>query len=141
MLGALGTLIGDVAPTVTADYATGHLNIIAILLAMMSQEQDRTVENHVADIKEMRGLFAEAAAHLKGTGLGREAADAAKDSELPLRASQLAPTTDQAKGLLIKLHAVIEETDTPWADEFKERIWAHLKATAKRHAIAPPQLG
>ncbi len=56
LLGTAGTLVGDVAPMVSADYAAGHLNMAATLLAWAAQEHDRAVENAAADIGEMRAI-------------------------------------------------------------------------------------
>lgn len=138
LLGTAGTLLGDVAPTVTVDYATGHLNMAATLMAWAAQEQDRAVENAAADIAEMRAVFKEAAGQLDNKALRDKLCAAANDGAIPLRVSELRPIVDRLRALLIELHQEVENLNADWAAETNRKIWAHLKATATRHALAPP---
>jgi len=141
LLGTAGTLVGDVAPTVSAEYAVGHLNMAATLLAWSAQEQDRAVANAAADIGEMRALFKEAAQHLDNQALLRKISVEADDKAMLLRVSELRPIVDRLSSLLIELQELVEGSDADWAVGLNRKIWTYLKATAERHALAPPQMG
>lgn len=141
MQGFLGTLFSDIAPNLTAEYAVGHVSLMAMMMFMTAHEHEVAAENGVADIRDMRALFADAAT-LVGVGpLADQLQAASGAGELSLRLSALRAESDKLKALLIELHEHVEESQAAWARALEARILALLSASAERHKLAMLSLG
>lgn len=141
MQGFLGTLFSDIAPHLTAEYAVGHVSLMAMMLFMTAHEHEVAAENGVADIRDMRALFADAVTLVEAGSLKDRLQAAAGAGELSLRLSALRAEADKLKALLIELHEHVENSKAPWARTLEARILVLLSASAQRHKLAMLSLG
>jgi hypothetical protein len=131
----MGTLMMDVAPNMRDDYRQANVNLMAFAMMLVAQEYDRAAEVRVTENREMRALFTRAAEVVEDVDLRARLTDAAGESDGDLRISRLTATNNELRGLLIELHAAIEERKTPRALELARAIWSFLRSTTERRAI------
>ena len=118
-LGDLATKLAlSVAPETTSTYAMANAGMISVLLVAISQDSERAIANRLADIEEIKAIFAQA--------------DDAPDPGGRFTFSSRAPDslhlsdvmTHHAEGLnlLIELHTWAETNDS----QLDEAIWTFL---------------
>lgn len=126
-------IIGEFAPAMAAQYDQGMAQVVAGLMMMAAQEYDRAAEIRVAENQDMRALFAELAARVSDAGLRGELDRAVATRDTSLRISALNETNEMLRRLLIRLHALMDDTG---ADT--RRIWDVLGAMAARRTLTLP---
>ncbi len=72
-------------------------------------------------------------------GLAERLATAAETEDTDLTVSALEQSNVELRGLLVELHAAVEEIDSPAARTLEEEIWRELAASTRRRA--QPTLG
>jgi hypothetical protein len=139
LMNAAGTLGTGVAPhLLDKPYALGHIGAIGVLLVFVAQESERAVENAVADNAEMRAIFATATKAALPEGLKQAVAKAAGGQDASLNLRVLEASNAALKAVLVALHEAADDSIAPWARELQHAIWAHLKASMERRALALP---
>ncbi len=139
--GFMGTLLTDVAPQLGGEYSLGSVGLIAMTIGMAAREFDRAADIRIAENREMRALFAEAATLVEDSGLKARLSEAAASSDTSFRVSALNAANDALAALLIDLQAAVEETRAGWAGAFEAKIWDYLVAAAERRKVVLPSFG
>lgn len=139
--GFMGTLLTEVAPQLGGEYSLGSVGLIAMTIGMAAQEFDRAADIRIAENREMRALFAEAATLVEESGLKARLSEAAALSDTSFRVSALNAANDALAALLIDLQAAVEETRAGWAGVFETKIWDYLAAAAERRKVVLPSFG
>lgn len=139
--GFLGTLLTEIAPQLGGEYSLGSVGIIAMTIGMAAQEFDRAADIRIAENREMRALFAEAATLVEDSGLRARLSAAAASSDTSFRVSALNAANDALATLLIELQAAVEESHAAWAAAFEAKIWNYLVAAAERRKVVLPTFG
>ena len=141
MQGFFGTLIGDVAPHLSAEYSMGHVGIMGLMLHMTGELHDRAADLCLAENTEMRALFGHAASLVEDEALKQRLASAAASTDASLRISVLEANNAELAALLIDLQTHVEASDAPWAAGLEAHIWEHLVATMERRELPFPSFG
>lgn len=141
MQGFFGTLIGDVAPHLSAEYSMGHVGIMGLMLHMTAEVHDRAADICLAENTEMRSLFSHAAALVEDEALKQRLASAAATQDASLRISVLEENNKELAAVLIDLQVHAEASNASWAAGLEARIWDYLVATTVRRELPFPSLG
>lgn len=137
---SLGTLMGDVAPHLTQDYAQGHVGAIGMLMIFAAQEYERGAEIRVAENKGMRALFGDAAEVITDDKLICRLNAAARGQDTCFAITALNAENDRLKTLLIELHEYVEGWGHPQAEEVDAKIWSLLRSFADNRALHLPEM-
>lgn len=141
MRGFFGTMLTEIAPHLNAEYSTGSIGIMSMMLYLSAQEYERAAEVRVADNAEMRALFADAAKLIEDGALKARLVEAAGTQDRSLLISVLDEDHSALSTVLIELQAYVEESTAPWAAGFEGRIWDHLLAATERRRLDLPAIG
>ena len=131
-----GSLLLEVAPAVGADYLQRNTGVSAIMLQMAAEEWERAASRRVEENEALRALFRDAAAAVADAQLGRRLADAAATRDADLRVSALEAANAALRALLVELHAHVETLAGPAARRVEDAIWAELRRSTERRAMA-----
>jgi hypothetical protein len=125
-------LAAAIAPETTSRFAMANTGMISMLMLALAQDAERAVANRMADIDDMKALFAAA------TGADRERAEAraAFCSRQPnsLRIADLDVLHAEGLTLLIALHAWAEAHDA----DLDRRLWDFLLRHTERNRLDLP---
>ena len=134
-----GKLLLDIAPNVQPGYRQSSVGLTGMLLGMVREEFERAAARRIEENEALRALFARAAKAVADTDLRRRLETAAAAVDASLLVSRLDASNDALRGLLIELHAHVEEQDAPWARAVDAEIWRELIASTERRrfALAP----
>ncbi len=138
MQGFFGTLLGDVAPHLSAEYSMGHVGIMGLMLHMTGELHDRAADIRLAENSEMRSLFSHAAALVEDEALKQRLTSAAETLDASLRISVLEANNAELAALLIELQTHVEGSQASWAAGLEARIWDYLVATMERRELPFP---
>lgn len=141
MRGFFGTMLTEIAPRLNAEYSTGSISIMSMMLYLTAQEYERAAEVRVTDNAEMRALFADAARLVQDKSLKARLEEAAGTKDRSLVVSALDENHAALSALLIELQAHVEESTAPWAAGLEARIWDHLLASTERRRLHLPVTG
>jgi hypothetical protein len=128
------TLMMDLAPHLTVAYAGQTLQLGAALLMMIAQEFDRAAARLVEENAALRTLFDGAADLVDDPALQAELR-AGAPPEPSLLVSALQDRNRALRGVLVKLHAHVEQVGTAAARELEARIWAELVESTRRRQL------
>lgn len=127
-------LAQSIAPETRSPYAMANTGLISMLMLAMAQDSDRAAANRVADIEDMKTLFARAERdHPDAPGAAARARFLAA-SPPGLRISELDPYHAQGMAALIDLHAWAEVH----APALSLAIWDFLVAHTERNRFDLP---
>lgn len=141
MRGFFGTMLTEIAPNLNAEYSTGSIGIMSMMVYLTAQEYERAAEVRVADNAEMRTIFADAAKLVGDEGLKARLSEAAGTKDRSLLISVLDEDHSALSAILIELQTYVEESTAPWAAGLEERIWDHLLAATERRRLDLPTVG
>ena len=128
-------LMTKTAPALRPGYEQSSLLALGAMLAAVRHEFDRAAAWRVEENGALRRLFAEAAPAVRATDLGARLQEAADGEDSSLIVSDLERSNAALRGLLINLHAQIEELDSPEARLIEEKIWRELAASTERRTL------
>jgi len=127
-------LAQSIAPETSSPYAMANTGLISMLMLAMAQDSDRAVANRVADIEDMKALFARTERdHPEAPGAAARAQFRA-GSPPGLRISELDPYHAEGMAALIDLHAWAERH----APALSLQIWDFLLAHTERNRFDLP---
>ena len=132
-------LMTKTAPALAPGYEQSSLLVFGVMLGAVRHEFERAAAWRVEENGALRRLFAEAAPAVRATELGKRLEEAAAGEDSSLIVSDLERSNATLRGLLIDLHAHVEELDSPEARLIEEKIWRELAASAERRTL--PLLG
>ena len=128
-------LMTKTAPALGPGYEQSSLLALGAMLAAARHEFERAAAWRVEENGALRRLFAEAAPAVRATELRKKLEEAADGEESSLIVSDLERSNAALRGLLIDLHAHIEELDSPEARLIEEKIWRELAASTERRTL------
>ena len=128
-------LMTKTAPALGPGYEQSILLALGAMLAAVRHEFERAAAWRVEENGALRRLFAEAAPAVRATELGARLKEAATGEDSSLIVSDLERSNAALRGLLINLHAHIEELDSPEARLIEEKIWRELAASTERRTL------
>lgn len=130
------TLLVQIGPEITSGYAQGSALVASMLLQAASEEWDRAAARRVEENEALRRLFREAHDTVGDPDLERRLAEAGAGSDDDLKLSSLDRSNDALRGLLISLHAHVEELSSAAAREVEQQIWRELRRSTERRALS-----
>ena len=128
-------LMTKTAPALGPGYEQSSLLALGAMLAAVRHEFERAAAWRVEENGALRRLFAEAVPAVQATELGKRLEEAADGEDSSLIVSDLERSNVILRGLLINLHAHIEELDSPEARQIEEKIWRELAASTERRTL------
>ena len=131
--GQLMTKLGPALPT-SFEQATGMS--LGVLLLSVREEMERGAQRRVEENGVLRALFAQAAPAVPDAALRERLESAARNEDPSLAISDLESANAALRGLLIELHACVEELDSPEASRIEEAIWSELVVSTERRKLA-----
>lgn len=136
---AAGHLMGATAPLLGEAYEQSNVSVLGMMLMAASHEHDRAAARRVEENNVLRRLFVKAAELVEDGGLGARLAAASNGEDADLTVSALEAGNAELRGLLVELHAAVEDIDSPAARELEAEIWQELAASTRRRSL--PTLG
>jgi hypothetical protein len=135
-----GTLAEKVMPAIPeADYATGHVRMIALMQVLLAQVVDKAADILITENTAMRALFAEASKSPLA-GLSGRLKEAAATSDASARLSVLEEGNAMLKAVLIDLHLHVDDNEADWARKLNQRILSFLKDSADARMLVIPTI-
>ncbi len=131
-----GKLATGIAPETSSRYAMANTGMIATLLAAMAQDAERAVHTRMADIDEMKALFASVERGPADAAQARARTAFCSREPTSLKLSDVEALHREGLELLIELHAWAEEAD----EALNERIWDFLIRHTERHRLDLPSV-
>jgi hypothetical protein len=104
--GCAVALATPVSPDAGMDYAASRFGVVGMLIALAANEADTAASAAIAENRDIRALFAEAASYDGALGGRLSAAAAATDGDLSVTALDAANA--DLRRLLIELHERVE---------------------------------
>lgn len=141
MQGFFGTMLGEIAPHLNAEYSMGNIGIMSMMMFMTAEEYDRAADIRATENREMRSLFSHAATLVTDNALKAKLSAAAAEKETSLRIQALNARNASLSKLLIELQAHAEASDASWARNLEARIWDYLVAAVERRKLPLPSFG
>ena len=126
-------LIGQLAPSLNAQYSQAAAAVMALLMKFAGKEYERGADIRATENADMRALFAELAPHVSDTALRKQVEEAAATKDVSLTISSLNATNHDLRRVLIALQIWVEDNGTC---EDRQRIWSVLKAMADRRIVS-----
>ncbi len=108
---------------------------LGMLVMQLSSQLEVATEWLVEENATLRALFRKAAPIVAETSLAKRVGSAGHGFDNGLRISVLRSTNAALRGLLIELHAHVEEQGTAASRELDEAIWAELNHSVYRRAM------
>jgi hypothetical protein len=137
--GVFRALLTETLPQVTNPYAIQTTSIAGALSNYAAQEFDRAASRRVEENAAMREIFRRAVPVVTDIELAKALEAAGRDEPLSdVRISSLQATNDWLRGVLVRLHAHIEEVEGEAAREIEEAIWNELAESTRRRHLDPP---
>jgi hypothetical protein len=131
-----GHLMTRTAPALPEAYEQSTVGILGLMLISVGEEFERAASRRVEENRELRRLFAEAAPAVEDAELRARLEAAAAGSDEDLAVSALEASNSVLRGLLIELHAHVEELDSDAARGGEQAIWRELVASTERRRLA-----
>ncbi len=132
---AAAHLMTRAGPALPAGYPRSSALVLAVLLAELKTEFERAAARRVEENDALRLLFAEAGTAVEDAELAGRLAEAARERDASLLVPDLEAANAGLRGLLIELHAHVEDLDSPEAARIEEAIWRELAASTERRRI------
>lgn len=129
-------LMTTTAAALGPGYEQSNVSVLGVMLGATREEYERAAARRVEENREMRRIFADAAAAVADGALRSRLESAAAGEETSLRVSDLEAANSELRALLIDLHAHVEEIDSPEARRVEEAIWAELVASTERRRLS-----
>lgn len=137
VLFGVAAALQELLPQVADPYGQQTVGISASLVAMLAQEWDRAPARLWEENEAIRELLARGAElHGLAPRLRERLEEGTRVQVHPgARLSELQAENDRLRGLLIELHAAVEEMEGEAARDLEEAIWAELAASTRRRHL------
>ena len=123
------------SPALPNDYQQSTAGALGVLLLTMREEIERAAARRVEENAALRELFREAIPVVEEASLRSRVESAAQGSDPGLRLGELEAANAELRGLLVDLHAHVEELDSDAAWALDEAIWAELVRSTDRRLL------
>ncbi len=132
---AAAYLMMQVAPSLASAYQQSNATVLIAMLMAVREEFDRAAARRVEENRALRQLFTAAALVVRDAALRQRLEDATGVQDISLKVSDLDRSNARLRGLLIELHAHVEDLDTPQARQIEADIWDELVASTERRRL------
>ena len=132
------TMLAEILPALESAHGQGTAYVLGVLMAYSAIEYERGAEVRVADIRELRSIFLDAAGRVADSALAAALRDAAQIREASLQIGELDRVLDLLKARFIELHAHVERNTCDWAPAFERRLLDFLAVSLERRALPNP---
>lgn len=130
-------MLADLPPDIRTPFGQSTAGIAGTLSLIVAEEFDRMADRLAAENEAVAAILREATELVPGlAGRIKEALERVTPSNL--RVSSFQAVNDRLWGLLIEVHAALEEVRTTEAEALLERIWAELEASTRRREVQLP---
>lgn len=126
-------LLSHVLPGQQTAFGAADVALLSMLLEMVGQDFERAAQTRLEDVREMRGIFAEARGLPLDEALVARMNDARACDLSDVRIARLDEVHALHGKALIELHARIQQLDTAEAARLDRLVWEHLERHAERH--------
>jgi hypothetical protein len=133
---AAAHLLMKTAPALRDGYEQSSAMALAALLMSAREEHDRGAARRVEENAALRSLFAGAGSVVADTQLWSRLSEAARSRDESLLLSDLETANGVLRGLLIELHAHVEEMDSAEARSLEAKIWSELAESTERRKLS-----
>ena len=125
-------LIMEFVPQLSTSYAQQALSGAATILAVAREEMDRAAARRIVENAALRRLFAAARPVVTDSDLAASLEEAAAGEEASFLVSDLDRSNQALRGLLLRLHAHVEELPGEAARRIEAAIWDELRVSTER---------
>lgn len=129
-------LIGKISPALPTRYQQSNAAALGALLLATREELECGAARRIEENAALRNLFADSLAVVEDAALHRRLESAARGVEANFTIGALEAANATLRGLLVELHAHVEELDTPAARQLDEAIWSELVASTERRKLS-----
>jgi hypothetical protein len=129
-------LMMKTAPALGAGYEQSSTLTLAVMLLATREENERAAARRVEENAALRSLFHEALAVVEDAPLQSRLSEAASGRDESLLVSNLDRANGVLRGLLIELHAHVEELSSSAARRVETAIWRELAASTERRRLS-----
>ena len=126
------SLLADIAPRLTSAFEQGALNRHAMLLQGVIEDFDRAAAWRIEENGALRRLFADATSVVPASELASALAAAAGENEPSYRVRDLDRANGRLRGVLVRLHACVEQLGGQSARDLEQAIWRELARSVER---------
>ena len=129
-------LMGQVSPALPSSYEQSSAAAMGALLLAVREEFERGARRRVEENRALRELFRTAAPVVGPGPLAERLESAAATQDDDLGITPLEAANGELRGLLVELHARVEELDSPAARDLEDAIWSELVTSTERRKLA-----
>jgi hypothetical protein len=126
-------LLTHVLPEQRTNFGVADVALLSVLLEMVAQDFERAAHARLEDVREMRGIFAEAHRLELPDALVARMDDAGSRDLSDVRIARLDEVHALHSAVLIELHSRIESISGAEAARLDCLVWEHLERHAERH--------
>jgi hypothetical protein len=133
VLEAVACNLGELLlPEVSSPFGMQATGVCIALLTALGQEVDRLVDRLLVESMETAAILRDAAPLLRDGNLRRRAVAAAGQvTPVNYRVATVQALNDSLRGLLIEVHAAVEQTPGEAAEVMESRIWSELQRSTE----------
>jgi hypothetical protein len=131
-----GHLMTRTAPALPDAYEQSTVGTLGMMMIALGEEFERAASRRVDENQALRRLFADAVPAVEDAELRGRLEVAATGSDGDLKVSALEASNSALRGLLIELHAHVEELESSAARRIEEAIWRELAVSTERRRLA-----
>ncbi len=134
---AAGHVLLQMGPALPEGYERSTSMVLGVLLVAVREEHERAAARRAAENAALRGLFSDALARgaVQSRPLRTRLEEAARGADPGLAVSELERENAALRGLLIELHAHVEELEGPGARAVEDAIWRELVESTERRRL------
>jgi hypothetical protein len=125
-------LAQDFAPRLPTTFEQSALVRHAMLIGVVAEEFDRAAARRIEENRALRGLFADAANTVQDPDLRSRLLAASETEDRSFSVRELDAGNRSLRGLLIELHADVEQLAGNAARSLEEAIWRELVRSTER---------
>ncbi len=128
-------LMTEIGPILGPGFHQSNVNITAAMLIAVRDEFDRAAARRVEENRALRKLFGESVPVVTDASLRERLETQSRGEDGSLRVSDLERVNAELRGLLIELHAHVEEIDSAEARAVEAAIWRELVQSTERRRL------
>ena len=129
-------LMTKMGPALPSSYEQSSAGALGVLLLAVREEFERGAARRAEENAAIRGLFERAEPVVADVALADRLRDAREAAPAALTISALEAENATLRGLLIELHAHVEQLEGAEADALVEAIWSELVRSTERRKLA-----
>jgi hypothetical protein len=129
-------LMTRTVPALSEAYEQSTVGTLGVMMIAVGEEFERAASRRVEENRALRGLFADALPAVEDAELRGRLELGATGSDGDLKVSALEASNSTLRGLLIELHAHVEELESSAARRVEDAIWRELALSTERRRLS-----